>query len=112
MFGSSSFTALLLNCGEHETIGTKRGILSSDKIFMATSDGLAKVAALLDRSGPATEETLGSDPLWKPRDPLVERLFAREIFGTLSDRKRKLSEDSDSDHGGTGAPDKVDKKFP
>ena len=108
MFGSSSFTALLLNCGEHETIGTKRGILSSDKIFMATSDGLAKVAALLDRSGPATEETLGSDPLWKPRDPLVEKLFAREIFGTLSDS----DSDSDSDHGGTGAPDKVDKKFP
>jgi len=72
---------------------------------MATSDGLAKVAALLERLGPATGEPLGPDPLWKPRDPLVERLFAREIFGTFSDRKRKLSEESD--HGGAGEPDKV-----
>jgi hypothetical protein len=77
---------------------------------MATSDGLAKVAALLERLGPATGEPLGPDPLWKPRDPLVERLFAREIFGKFSDRKRKLSEDSD--HGGAGEPDKVDKKLP
>jgi len=64
---------------------------------MATSDGLAKVAALLERLGPAPGEPLGPDPPWKPRDPLVERLFAKEMFGKVSDRKRKLS--GDSEHG-------------
>ena len=75
---------------------------------MATINGLAKVAALLERLGPG--EPLDPDPPWKPRDPLVERLFAKEIVGILSDRKRKLSEDSD--HGGTVEPKKVDKKLP
>ena len=54
-------------------------------------------------------EPLGPDPPWKPRDPLVERLFTKEIVGIFSDRKRKLSEDSD--HGGTVEPDKVDEKL-
>jgi len=64
---------------------------------MATSGGLAKVAAVLERLGPDKGEPLGPDPPWKPRDPLVERLFAKEIYGRVSDRKRKLSEDSDDD---------------
>ena len=86
---------------------------------MATSGGLAQVAALLERLGPAKGEPLGSDLPWKSRDPLVERLFAKEIFGTVSDRKRKLSEDSDDDiqdlphigeefERGPVIPDKVD----
>ena len=89
------------------------------KVLMATSGGLAQVAALLERLGPAKGEPLGSDPPWKSRDPLVERLFAKEIFGTVSDRKRKLSEDSDDDiqdlphigeefERGPVIPDKVD----
>ena len=77
---------------------------------MATINGLAKVAAVLERLGPVPGEPLDPDPPWKPRDPLVERLFAKEIVGILSDRKRKLSEDSD--HGGTVEPKKVDKKLP
>ena len=86
------------------------------KVFMATSDGLAKVAALLERLGPAPGEPLGPDNPWNLRDPLVERLFAKEIFGKVPDRKRKLSEDSD--HGeeletGTVVQDKVyNRNFP
>ena len=76
---------------------------------MATINGLAKVAAVLERLGPVPGEPLDPDPPWKPRDPLVERLFAKEIFGIFSDRKRKLSEDSD--HGGTVEPDKVNEKL-
>jgi len=72
---------------------------------MATINGLAKVAAVLERLGPVPGEPLDPDPPWKPRDPLVERLFAKEIVGILLDRKRKLSEDSD--HGGTVEPKKA-----
>ena len=86
---------------------------------MATSGGLAKVAAVLERLGPDKGEPLGPDPPWKPRDPLVERLFAKEIYGRVSDRKRKLSEDSDDNvqdlplvgrevERGSVRPDKVD----
>ena len=80
---------------------------------MATSGGLAKVAALIERLGSAKGEPLGPDPPWKPRDPLVERLFAKEIFGKVSDRKRKLSENPE--HGeeletGTVGQDKVDEQ--
>ena len=48
---------------------------------MATDDGLSKVAALLERLGPAVGEPLGRNTPWQPRDPLVERLFSKEIFG-------------------------------
>ena len=71
-------------------------ILASDNL-MATDDGLSKVAALLERLGPAVGEPLGRDTPWQPRDPLVEKLFAKEIFGIVSERKRSLSEELNGD---------------
>ena len=62
---------------------------------MATENGLAKVAALLEKLGPSNGEPLGPEPPWKTSDPLVEKLFENEIIGSVENRKRKLSDEYD-----------------
>ena len=62
---------------------------------MATENGLAKVAALLEKLGPSNGKPLGPEPPWKTSDPLVEKLFENEIIGSVENRKRKLSDEYD-----------------